>query len=100
MKIDKRSHPRYPMKCDVILYCHSFGVISGNIRDLSRSGVFVTTKFANLAENELIDICFSVPNEKTKSLHTVGAKVARVNKKGVGLHFINEMPQALYAALN
>lgn len=100
MKTDYRKYQRFPVDCDVILSCHSFGMISGNARDLSLNGVFVTTKFVNLAENELVDVCFSVTDNKRKSLHTVGAKVARVSKNGVGLRFINDMPRALYAALN
>ena len=95
--MDRRGDERFPLVREVLLCCHSFGLVKGTTLDISSNGVFVSTRFLSLIENTNVDVCFMSENKNEKCFHKISAKVARVNGTGIGLHFTQDLPNEFLA---
>jgi len=98
--MERRNLTRSPLEVEVLLCCHSFGMVRGTTRNISLDGVYVATNHLSMAENDKVDVCFMTQNENIKSMHKVGAKVARVNSNGIGLSFTDTLLENIYETLS
>ena len=93
--MERRNSARIPLVREVLLCCHSRGLVRGLIQNISNSGLFVETHSMAFTENENIDICFMSDDQERMDFHRVSAKVARVKGCGLGLSFDNTLPKDL-----
>lgn len=100
LTMDRRTQERTPLIREVLLYCHSFGLIRGMTKDISSAGVFVFTPGLSLDTHSHVDVCFLQKGQKTNSFHKINAKVTRVNGAGIGLSFINPLPAELLVQIH
>jgi hypothetical protein len=98
--MERRTQERIALQQEVLLCCHSFGMVRGKTQNISSTGVFISTGSFSIAENDAIDICFITNVENIKSMHKVSAKVARINKSGIGLSFTDELSLNVFESLN
>lgn len=98
--MERRIQERIALKREVLLCCHSFGMVRGVTRDISSSGVFISTGSFSITEDDAIDVCFTTSVDNVKSMHKVSARVTRINESGIGLSFANELSLELFESLN
>lgn len=81
---ERRQHPRLEFRCTAL-----FGHLKGvrNVTDLSLSGLFVEIDDKNgLKPGQIVSLAIKFPTEEKAVL--VKAKVANLNKRGVGCQFV------------
>ncbi len=98
--MERRGEKRNLLTKEVLLCCHAFGLARATTRDISSSGVFVTTGHLSLDENDMVDVCFMIKDHEIKQFHKVSAKVARVNKAGLGLSFMGTMSPDVFCSID
>lgn len=86
--IDKRRHPRIPMKCRVKIQHPSIGEVVFDSSDISDSGIFLLTgKFEEL---ELGAIVKGQVQGMVVDAPVLDMRVVRITSEGVGLCFCDE----------
>jgi len=85
--MERRSDSRQPLIKEVIISCDRVGLIKGLTRDVSYTGVYVDTGQFSLINRVKVDVSFVLKQGRKTITQTIGARVARVDKKGAGLQF-------------
>lgn len=85
--MERRGNIRQPFLKEVIISCSDVGLIRGQTRDLSNSGVYVETGHISLNSRIKVDVSFLLKQGKNTIMQTIGARVARVDANGAGLQF-------------
>jgi hypothetical protein len=93
---ERRQHPRLEFRCTA-LFGHLKEVV--NVTDLSLSGLFVEVKDkTGLDPGRKVSLAIKFPTEEKAIL--LEAKIANVNKRGVGCQFVNLSPKKIDAIKN
>jgi len=85
---ERRHHPRFIPAYHILLWNHHFGRLSGKVRNMSESGVFVDQITASdfytgmLLEAEIIGANWD------NSLPSLTMQVVRVDDGGIALEFV------------
>ena len=85
-KMEHRLSQRIEGQLPILVYKKGMPVGTGEIKDASRRGVFVTTDYNNVRLNQTIQLGFRLP-EITEGHQTLTAHVVRRSKDGFGLDF-------------
>ncbi len=86
--IDKRRHPRIPMKCRVKIQHPGLGEVVFDSSDISDSGIFLLTgkveglEVGNIVKGQVQGMVADAP--------VLDMKVVRITSEGVGLRFCDE----------
>ena len=93
---ERRQHPRLEFRCTA-LFGHLKDVL--NVTDLSLNGLFVEVRDkTGLDPGRVVSLAIKFPTEDKAVL--LKAKVANVNKRGVGCQFVDLVPKNFNAIKN
>ncbi len=87
--MEQRSCLRSAVKIPVLLDNIGAGDIRCASRDVGMGGMFLEANSPSLSKGEEVQVVFSLPTEKGGRDHYLTARVARVEKDGVGVTFFN-----------
>lgn len=82
----------------ILVYKRGMPVGTGEIRDASRRGVFISTGYREIRLNQIIQLAFRL-QELADGQQTLNAHVVRCSEKGFGLDFdgVENNARALFA---
>lgn len=83
--MEHRLSQRIEGQLPILVYRKGMPVGTGNIRDASRRGVFITTDYNDVRLNQTIELAFRLP--ESEALQTLNAHVVRRSADGLGLDF-------------
>lgn len=90
---ERRQHPRLEFRCTA-LFGHMKEVL--NVTDLSLNGIFVeVADKTGLDPGRQVSLAIKFPTEEKAVL--LQAKIANVNQRGVGCHFVDLVPKTALA---
>jgi len=93
---ERRQFPRLEFRCTA-LFGHLKDVLK--VTDLSLNGLFVEVRDkSGLDPGRLVSLAIKFPTEEKAVL--LKAKIANVNKRGVGCHFVDLAPKTSEAIKN
>ena len=81
-RLSQRTEGQLP----ILVYKRGIPVGTGQIRDASRRGVFVTTEYNDVRLNQTLQLAFRLP-EFADDQQTLNAHVVRRSEHGFGLDF-------------
>ncbi len=84
--MEHRLSQRIEGQLPILVYKRGMPVGTGEIRDASRRGVFVTTDYSDVRLNQAIQLAFRLP-ELADGQQTLNAYVVRRSANGFGLDF-------------
>jgi hypothetical protein len=87
--MEQRSCLRSAVKIPVLLDNIDTGDIRCASRDVGMGGMFLEASSPNLSKGEEVQMMFSLPTERGGRDYCLTAKVARIEKDGVGITFFN-----------
>ncbi|WP_372987255.1 PilZ domain-containing protein [Marinobacter sp.] len=85
--MEHRLSKRVPGKLSILVYKRGMPVATGQVRNASRKGVFVTTDFDDVTLNQTLELELCYPEKTEKPLRRLKAQVVRKSTKGLGLDF-------------
>lgn len=96
VKNERRQYPRLEFRCTA-LFSHLRDVLK--VTDLSLNGLFVEVRDkTGLDPGRVVSLAIKFPTEEKAVL--LKAKIAYVNKRGVGCHFVDLVPKNAAAIKN
>jgi len=84
--MEHRLSQRIEGQLPILVYKRGMPVGTGQIRDASRRGVFVTTEYNDVRLNQTLQLAFRLP-EMADNQQTLNAHVVRRSEHGFGLDF-------------
>ncbi|MDO3722199.1 PilZ domain-containing protein [Marinobacter sp. chi1] len=85
--MEHRLSKRVPGRLGSLLYKRGMPVATGQIRDASRSGLFLATEYAGADIDETVELEFRFPKRDERSFRRLVARVVRKTDKGLGVEF-------------
>lgn len=85
--MEHRLSKRVPGKLSILVYKRGMPVATGQVRNASRRGVFVSTDYDDVNLNQTLELELCYPEKTEKTLRRLKAHVVRKSAKGLGLDF-------------
>lgn len=85
--MEHRLSKRIPGKLSILVYKRGMPVATGQVRNASRRGVFISTDYDDVSLNQTLELELCYPEKTEKMLRRLKAHVVRKSAKGLGLDF-------------
>ncbi|MCG7199672.1 PilZ domain-containing protein [Marinobacter pelagius] len=85
--MEHRLSKRVPGKLSLLVYKRGMPVATGQVRNASRRGVFVSTDYDDVKLNQTLELELCYPEKTEKQLRRLKAHVIRKSPDGLGLDF-------------
>ncbi|QSP93874.1 PilZ domain-containing protein [Marinobacter salinisoli] len=85
--MEHRISKRVPGKLGSLLYKRGMPVATGQIRDASKSGLFLATDYAGAQIDETLELEFRFPKRNERHFRKLVARVVRRTDNGLGVKF-------------
>ena len=105
--MEKRAHPRYPLRVNATVRVQGFRPCAGTVRDFCQGGMFLalapeemarlSPPSRPLARDSALAVDVTLPADGAQRKFMLRARVARVLEQGLGVAFVNPDPDALMA---
>jgi len=85
--MEHRLSKRVPGKLSILVYKRGMPVATGQVRNASRRGVFISTDYDDVNLNQTLELELCYPEKTEKPLRRLKAHVVRKSRNGLGLDF-------------
>ncbi len=79
--MDRRRKERQTLNSEVMLSCEHFGLLHGRAKNISDSGVYIEIGRAVVGHDTNVDVSFVTAQGAANVIHTVSAKVERIDPR-------------------
>lgn len=85
--MELRQSKRFPGRLTLLIYRKGRLVASGMLRNISRQGLFISTRNPNLDLNQDVEIEFHLHDPDVRGYQRVDATLVRCSPNGLGVEF-------------
>jgi len=85
--MDYRQNKRMPGRLTLLIYRRGLLVATGMLRNISQSGLFISTNCQDLDLNQQLEIEFRLHDPDAPQLQRVSAVLVHKNSRGLGVEF-------------
>lgn len=85
--MEYRQSKRVPARLTLLIYRKGTLVATGMLRNISNSGLFISTRCPNLAPNEELEIEFDLHDRNSRGNQRIKAQLVHRNHVGIGARF-------------
>ncbi|WP_292016619.1 PilZ domain-containing protein [Marinobacter sp. HL-58] len=85
--MEHRLSKRVQGKLGLFVYKRGMPVATGQIRDASKRGLFISTDYTDVQLNQTLELEFRFPDNQEKQFRRLKAHVVRKSDKGLGVDF-------------
>ena len=86
-RMEHRLSKRVQGKLGLLIYKRKMPVATGQIKDISRQGLFIATDYDDIQLNQTVELEFHVPGRQKNPFRKLKALVVRKTDNGLGVDF-------------